>query len=87
MLERQRESQRDIQRDIQIVNFLNIDTKKITFGKQKSNKYNGSQIGILYNGMRLYVKYEGITPFGFQKVYDKDGNYEGTRMQINCSHT
>lgn len=33
----------------------------------------------------MYVKYEGITPFGFQKVYDKDGNYEGTSMQINCS--
>ena len=31
----------------EIVNFLDIDTNKITFQKPKSNKYNGSQIGIL----------------------------------------
>ena len=35
---------------MQIVYFLDIDTNKITFQKPKSNKYNGSQIGILYNG-------------------------------------
>ena len=28
---------------IPIVNFLDIDTNKITFQKPKSNKYNGSQ--------------------------------------------
>ena len=41
MLEK-KESQR-----MQIVHFLDIDTNKITFQKPKSNKYNGSQIGIL----------------------------------------
>ena len=49
MLEK-KESQR-----MQIVHFLDIDTNKITFQKPKPNKYNGSQIGILYNGKSMYV--------------------------------
>ena len=82
--ESQKESQKEIQRDIQIVNFLDIDTNKITFQKPKSNKYNGSQIGILYNGKKMYVKYEGFTPFGLKENFDKGGNYGGASMQINC---
>ena len=31
----------------------------------------------------MHVKYEGVTPFGVQENYDKDGNYQGVRMQIN----
>ena len=69
---------------MQIVHFLDIDTKKITFGKPKQNKHNGSQIGILYNGKSMYVKYEGETPFGLEENFHKDGNYQGTSMQINC---
>ena len=69
---------------MQIVHFLDIDTSKITFQKPKSNKCNGSQIGILYNGKSMYVKYEGLTPFGLKEKFDKDGNYQGTSMQINC---
>ena len=72
------------QRKMQIVDFLDIDTNKITFQKPKSNKYNGSQIGILYNGETMYVKYEGVTPFGLKENFDKDGNYQNTSMQINC---
>ena len=72
------------QRKMQIVNFLDIDTSKITFQQPKSNKYNGSQIGILYNGETMFVKYEGVTPFGLKENFDKDGNYQGTSMQINC---
>ena len=62
--ESQKESQRKIREKMQIVHFLDIDTNKVTFQKPKSNKYNGSQIGILYNGKSMYVKYEGLTPFG-----------------------
>ena len=68
---------------MQIVHFLDIDTNKTTFQKPKSNKYNGSQIGILYNGKSMYVKYEGLTPFGLKENFDKEGNYQGTSMQIN----
>ena len=68
----------------EIVNFLDLDTSKITFAKPKPNKHNGTQIGILYNGRTLFVKYEGYTPFGLKENYDKDGNYQGTSMQINC---
>ena len=67
-----------------IVNFLDIDTSKITFSKPKPNKYNGSQIGILYEGSTLFVKYEAITPFDLKENFDKDGNYQGTSMQFNC---
>ena len=69
---------------LEIVNFLDIDTNKITFKEPKSNKYNGSQIGILYNGRTMFVKYEGFTPFGLVENFDKDDNYLGTSMQINC---
>ena len=67
-----------------IVNFLDIDTSKITFAKPKPNKYNESQIRILYGGKTLFVKYEGTTPFGVVENFDKDGNYQGTSLQINC---
>ena len=68
----------------EIIDFLHLDTSKITFRKPKPNKHNGTQIGILYNGRTLFVKYEGYTPFGLNENYDKDGNYQGTSMQINC---
>ena len=92
MLEK-KESQRKTQTEmmsgcarhpLELVHFLDIDTNKITFQKPKSNKYNGSQIGMLYNGRTMFVKYEGVTPFGLKENFDKDGNYQGTSMQINC---
>ena len=70
--------------NLEIVNFLDIDTSKITFRKPKPNKHNGTQIGILYKGKTLFVKYEGYTPFGLNENYDKNGEYQGTSMQINC---
>ena len=70
--------------DIAIVDFLDLDTSKITFLKPKQNKHNGSQIGIRYNGRTLYVKYEGVIPFGIQENYDKEGNFYGVTMQINA---
>ena len=71
--------------DNAIVDFLDLDTSKITFLKPKQNKHNGSQIGIRYNGKTLYVKYEGVTPFGIRENYDKEGNFYGVTMQINCT--
>jgi len=70
--------------DTVIVDFLDIDSSKITFAKPKPNKYNGSQIRILYGGKTLFVKYKGITPFGLVENFDKEGNYQGTSMQNNC---
>ena len=68
--------------DIAIVDFLDLDPSKITFLKPKQNKHSGSQIGIRYNG-KTYVKYEGVTPFGIQENYDKEGYFHGVTMQIN----
>ena len=51
---------------MQIVDFLDIYTKEITFKEPKPNKYNGSQICILCKGKIMFVKYEGKTPFGLK---------------------
>jgi len=75
---------KDSSSDIVIVDFLDIDTSKISFAKPKPNKYNGSQIRILYGGKTLFVKYKGTTPFGLVENFDKEGNYQRTSMQINC---
>ena len=76
--------QNESQNKEEIVDFLNIDTSKITFKKPKPNNHNGTQIGILYNGRTLFVKYKGYTPFGLKENYDKNGEYQSTSMQINC---
>ena len=39
---------------------------------------------ILYGGKTLFVKYRGTTPFGLVENFDKDNNYQGTSMSINC---
>ena len=70
--------------NLEIVDFLHLDISKITFTKPKPNKHNGTQIGILYNGKTLFVKYDGYTPFGLNEKYDKNGEYQGTSIQINC---
>ena len=79
-----KQRQNESQNKEEIVDFLNIDTSKITFKKPKPNNHNGTQIGILYNGRTLFVKYKGYTPFGLKENYDKNGEYQGTSMQINC---
>ena len=79
------ETKRRENNDIAIVDFLDLDTSKITFQKPKQNKHNGTQIGIRYNDKTLYVKYEGVTPFGIQENYDKEGKFYGVSMQINAS--
>ena len=71
--------------DIAIVDFLDLETSKITFQKPKQNKHNGTQIGIRHNEKTLYVKYEGVTPFGIQENYDSEGKFYGVSMQINAS--
>ena len=58
-----------------IVDFLDLETSKITFQKPKPNRHNGTQIGIRYNEKTLYVKYEGVTPFGIQENYDSKKNF------------
>ena len=50
---RVKESQNESQNKEEIVDFLHIDTSKITFRKPKPNKHNGTQIGILYNGRTI----------------------------------
>ena len=63
-----------------IVDFLDLDTSK----KPKPNKYNGTQIRILYERKTLFVKYKGTTAFGLVENFNKDNNYQGSSMQIDC---
>ena len=37
-----------------------------------------------YMEIPLFVKYRGTTPFGLVENFDKDNNYQGTSMSINC---
>jgi len=69
---RVKESSNKRSNDTVIVDFLDIDTSKITFAKPKPNKYNGSHIRILYGGKTLFVKYKGTTPFVLVENFDKD---------------
>ena len=32
----------------------------------------------------MYVRYKGVTSFGTQNHYDKDGRFQGKTIQINC---
>ena len=52
--------------------------------QSQTNTINGSQIGILFKGQTMFVKYEGETPFGLRENFDKEGNYLGTSLHINC---
>ena len=45
-----------------IVHFVDIDTSKITFAKPKPNKYNGSQIRILYGGRHYLLNTKELHP-------------------------
>lgn len=48
-----------------IVDFLDIDTDKITFNAPKDNNYGGSYVTLRYGGKQLYVRYDArICPFG-----------------------
>ena len=68
---RVKESANQRDNESKIANFLDIDTSKITFSTPKPNKYNGTQIGILYEGKTLFVIYERLTPFGLKKTLIK----------------
>jgi len=72
---RVKESSNKRSNDTVIVDFLDLDSSKIAFAKPKPNKYNGTQIRILYEGKTLFVKYKGYTPFGLVENLDKEVNY------------
>ena len=68
-----------------IVDFPDIGTDKFSFTKPKLNKQGSQQIGILYVGKRLYVKYrEHTAPFGLQEQLDRETErVTGTNIQIS----
>ena len=41
-----------------IVDFLDLDTKKISLSNPKPNKYGGGYAALRYDGKTLYVRYD-----------------------------
>lgn len=75
-----------------VVNFLDLDTSKITFMTPKANKYKSKSVGIRYDGRILYVRYGGGTrkftcPFGINVSCDMKENteYEGNKKVTGYS--
>ena len=67
-----------------IVNFLDLDTSKITLNKLKPNKYGGGYAALRYDDKLLYVRYDGrISPFGLSTNKDTNGNVTGYCTSIN----
>ena len=60
-----------------VVDFLDLDTKKITLNNPKPNKYGGGYAALRYDGKTLYVRYDSrISPFGLSTNKDKKGGKE-----------
>ena len=60
-----------------VVDFLDLDTKKISLSNPKPNKYGGGYAALRYDGKTLYVRYDSrISPFGLSTNKDKKGGKE-----------
>ena len=70
-----------------IVDFLDLDTSKITLSNPKPNKYGGNYTPLRYDeggDKLLYVRYDGrISPFGLSTNKDTNGNITGYYTSIN----
>ena len=61
-----------------IVDFLDLDTSKISFQAPKANTHGGHFIPIKYDGKALYVTYEARTcPFGVSTSNEEKPEYKG----------
>ena len=68
-----------------IVDFLDLDTSKITLSNLKPNKYGGGYASLRYDdGKTLYVRYDShVSPFGLNTNTNKDGEITGYSTSIN----
>ena len=67
-----------------VVDFLDLDTKKITLSNPKPNNYGGRYAALRYDGKTLYVRYDGrISPFGLSTNTDKKGEVTGYSTSIS----
>ena len=67
-----------------VVDFLDLDTKKITLNNPKPNNYGGSYAPLHYDGKTLYVRYDGrISPFGLSTNKDNKGEVTGYSTSIS----
>lgn len=65
MLKRKTQTKAEKEPNFIIVDFLDIDTDKITFNTPKPNGYGGSYVSLRYDGKLLYVLYDArVCPFG-----------------------
>ena len=67
-----------------IVDFLDIDTSKITLSNPKPNKYGGGYAALRYDDKILYVRYDGrISPFGLSINVNDNGEVTGFSTSIS----
>ena len=67
-----------------VVDFLDLDTKKITLNNPKPNNYGGGYAALRYDGKTLYVRYDGrISPFGLSTNKDNKGEVTGYSTSIS----
>ena len=67
-----------------VVDFLDLDTKKISLSNPKPNKYGGGYAALRYDGKTLYVRYDSrISPFGLSTNKDKKGEVTGYSTSIS----
>ena len=67
-----------------VVDFLDLDTSKITLNNPKPNYYGGSYAALRYDDKTLYVRYDAyICPFGINTNKDEDGKVTGYSTSIS----
>ena len=67
-----------------VVDFLDLDTSKITLSNLKPNKYGGGYAALRYDDKTLYVRYDShISPFGLSTNTNKDGEITGYYTSIS----
>ena len=71
-------------KSFEVVDFLDIDTSKITLSNPKPNNYGGSYAALRYDGKTLYVRYDArICPFGISSNTNKKGEVTGYSTSIS----
>ena len=67
-----------------VVDFLDLNTSKITLNNPKPNYYGGSYAALRYDDKTLYVRYDShICPFGINTNKDEDGKVTGYSTSIS----
>ena len=69
-----------------IIDFEDIDTKKISFGKPRTDNRDGISVHLYYNGVPMFVRYRYLeAPFGLGTSTRADGSISGYNLPLSLS--